>query len=75
MELLVQKKSIPIHSKLGDKAERSPSEWFWRFEPENIFNIKKKDALHNRVSCNKKTTCIVRRSNIGFLNPASRRCF
>ena len=45
MELLVPKKSMPIHSKLGDKAERSSSQCFWRFDPENILNIKRKEML------------------------------
>ena len=41
MELLVQKKNIPVGSRLGDEAERYSSQFLWRFEPENIFNIKK----------------------------------
>ena len=67
MELLV-KKIFSKHSKLGNEAER-----FRRFEPENIFKIKKKrDAFHNRVSGNKRTTYIVRGSSRVFLNLASR---
>ena len=35
------------------------AEGFRRFEPENIFKIKKKrDTFHNRVSGNKRTTYI-----------------